>query len=132
MKRLVLLGVGPHRLYAHEWVPRYATDGKLVADGSHAGDDVRSPHTSIAPYCRADDPVIGWLVRPWAGSSPRPMSRDQSPSGTFVQGCRPDGQSYSLPLVYTIHGPTRTKPPYPSNIHFSPGKTSMAAAATQR
>ena len=91
MKRFVLLGVGPRGLYAHEWVPRHATDGKLVADGSRADDGVRSPQSSIAPYRHAGGPVIERSVRPWAGSSPRPISRDRSPSGTFVQGCRLDG-----------------------------------------
>lgn len=38
-----------------------------------------------------------------------------------------------LRLVSSIvHSPTRTKSPYPSNIHFYLGKISMAIAATQR
>lgn len=90
-KRFVLLEGGPRGLYAHEWVPRHATDGKLVTDGSRAGDGARSPPSPITSYRHADGPVTEWLVWPWVRSSTRPMSRDRSPSGMFVHGCHPDG-----------------------------------------
>lgn len=130
MKRFVLFGAGSCRLYAHEWVPRHATDYKLVADGSRTDDSVRSPNSSIAPYRHADGPIIERSVRPWVGSSTRLISTDRSPRRTFVMVGALTATELRL-AIGTIHGQTRTKPPYPSNVHFSPGKISMAAAATK-